>query len=205
MPVELRGQDVGDEADEIQTYRIASEDGSSVVFTSVEQLTADDVNTAPDVYLWHEGQVSLVTGVTGARGVTASKETPGGFGPSISPDGNSIFFGTRATILPQDTNNGGYDFYVARVGGGFPQEATVPAGCHSEDECRPPTPGGGGAGSPSPPATEVVRSGNPQQQRPCPPGKVLRKGHCKKKTKGKAKRHHREHRDRAGADRGTGR
>ena len=30
LPVELRGQDVGDEADEIQTYRIASEDGGSV-------------------------------------------------------------------------------------------------------------------------------------------------------------------------------
>jgi hypothetical protein len=65
--------------------------------------------------------VLLISGVTGDAGVIAGA---GGSGPdaSITPDGKSIFFNTRAALSPRDVNNGGEDIYAARVGGGFPLE-----------------------------------------------------------------------------------
>jgi hypothetical protein len=129
----------------VQAQRVASEDGSTVVFATLEQLTPDDSNTAFDVYLWQLGEgLSLVTGVTGDAGIIGSLgrfEAGGDSGrfAVISPDGQSVFFLTRATILPQDTNNGALDWYAARVGGGFPQPTTteecdvIAGGCNDEN------------------------------------------------------------------------
>jgi hypothetical protein len=105
-----------DDGDQVQQERIASEDGSKVVFTTREPLLAQDGNLVDDVYLWDDGQLSLVSGPTGDSGVMA-----GDAKAAISPDGQSIFFITRATLLPEDKDNGATDAYVARVDGGSPQ------------------------------------------------------------------------------------
>jgi len=113
--------------DAVQRQRVASEDGSLIVFSTVERLLADqDTNSAPDAYLWREGEgLSLISGATGDRGLSTVSGNLGqnDVGPVISPDGGSVFFLTRATLLPQDANSGGPDWYAARVGGGFPQTA----------------------------------------------------------------------------------
>ena len=126
-PVRLTGLDIGSgDGDLIQRHRIASEDGSMVVFDTEEPLVEEDANTANDVYVWGEGDgLSLISAATGDVGAAAMTD---GNPPAISPDGRSVFFLTRATILPQDTNNGALDWYVARVGGGFPQPVE-PAVC----------------------------------------------------------------------------
>jgi hypothetical protein len=105
-----------DDGDQIQQERIASEDGSKVVFTTREPLLADDGNLVDDVYLWDDGQLSLVSGPTGDSGVVVQDGNA-----AISPDGQSVFFITRATLLPEDKDNGATDYYVARVDGGSPQ------------------------------------------------------------------------------------
>jgi hypothetical protein len=149
----------------VQRERVASEDGSAIVFTTGEQLSPDDANTAIDVYLWREGEgegLSLISGATGDVGVAGSgnrlERNPGGV---ISADGQSVFFMTRATILPQDTNNGAFDWYAARVGGGFSQPVEIDGcgvlagGCH-----------GGG----SPPVGSEPETGSPASGGDADPG-----------------------------------
>jgi len=113
--------------DYVQQHRIASEDVSSVVFETEESLVAADDNTARDGYLWRDGELDLISGATGDIGI----ETYTYFrtAPRISPDGQSVFFLTRAPLLPQDINNSGLDYYVARVGGGFPLTTTEDSAC----------------------------------------------------------------------------
>jgi hypothetical protein len=111
-----------------QQSRVASGDVSSIVFTTEERLSDADRNSTRDVYMWRDGDVSLVSGGTGQIGiaeVTAVGETLGATG--ISPDGENVFFFTRASLYPTDGNRQA-DLYVARVDGGFPEPAE-PAGC----------------------------------------------------------------------------
>lgn len=162
----------------VQQQRIASEDGSAVVFTTREQLSDDDANTAIDVYLWRQGEgISLVSGATGNAGIVGSGTFENDKGGVISPDGQSVFFMTRATILPQDTNNGAIDWYAARVGGGFPQSGdpgegceVLGGGCHGGDE--PPVvsdsrtgPGGGGNAPATPRKTVALGKPSSRQSR----------------------------------------
>lgn len=187
VDVRLYGQQIAfSNSDQVQQERIASEDGSEVVFTTREKLLTEDNNTVQDVYLWDAGQLSLVSGATGASGILgAGKDGVGG--AAISPDGRGIFFLTRATLLPQDTDNGGYDYYVARVGGGFPQVEPATDPCNPDPEaCRSQT-------TPAlllSPSTEMPGIEAPPKK--CPRGKILRKGKCVKKHH--RHRHHRKHR-----------
>jgi NHL repeat-containing protein len=112
-----------------QEVRAATADVSTVVFKTVEALSAADTNSAPDVYAWHDGTVTLISGGTGEIGVS----TPEFSTASISPDGKSVFFQTAAALDPTDGNNQA-DQYVARVGGGFPVAPTPPAGCAVLDD-----------------------------------------------------------------------
>ncbi|HEV7769992.1 MAG TPA: NHL repeat-containing protein [Solirubrobacterales bacterium] len=211
FPVSLyAGSSSNSIAGAVQSQRIASEDGSAIVFTSQEQLLPDDANDAIDVYLWRQGpsdNLSLVSGATGETGVAGS----GGrfevdLGGVISPDGQSVFFLTRATILPQDVNNGAFDWYVARVGGGFPQEEgssdpcqVIGAECQGPEPAIPP--------EPVPPGSQQSGPGNvkpTKHGRPCPKGKhrVKARGgktRCVSNKAKKGKKHKRQ--SRAGADR----
>jgi hypothetical protein len=115
-----------------------------------------------------------------------------------------VFFQTRATLLPEDTDKGGLDSYVARVGGGFPQTEAV-ASCSSEQECRgSAATGSGDAGATSPGSASFVGPDNRVEppkapKRGCGKGKVRRQGRCVKKPK-----RHRHH-GKAGANRRAGR
>lgn len=181
VDVRLYGQQIaGAHADQIQQERIASEDGSEVVFTTREKLLGEDANSVQDVYLWDSGLLSVISGATGESGVLgAGKDGIGG--AAISPDGGSIFFLTRATLLPQDTDNGGYDYYVTRVGGGFPQVEPPIDPCNPNPEaCKSPQP------EPplSPfPGTGLPGIGNELPPKACPKGKVLKKSKCVKKQR----------------------
>ncbi len=119
--------------------RAVSGDGSRVVFTSSEPLSASAVNDRggdadlANAYEWHEtpgsgeGAVSLVS--TGGSDQPVEQVV-------ISETGNDIFFVTSQGLVPQDTD-GQYDLYDARLGGGFSPAPTEPQPC-AGDACQGP-------------------------------------------------------------------
>ncbi len=117
-----------------QYARPATSDGSKVVFTTSEQLLAADQNGARDVYLWDDGDLTLVSGGTGTFGVASPNGTANLTG--ISADGQNVFFPTQAALAASDVNRLA-DLYVARVGGGFPARETPPDACSAlADACQ---------------------------------------------------------------------
>lgn len=180
-----------------QHNRIASEDGSSVIFASSESLVGSDQNSVTDAYLWHQGSISLVsTGGPTSSGVNADV----GASPMLSADGSSAYFQTTDRLLAAD-HDSARDVYAARVGGGFPEAEQI-SGCISADECRTvpaATPTKATLGSSS-----LTSSGNvTSSSSKCPRGKVRKHGRCVKKKRATAKkRHHRSALSRAGANQG---
>jgi hypothetical protein len=178
-----------------QQSRIASEDGSSVVFATVESLLAADQNSVADAYLWHEGALSLISpGNAGSSGVVSDV---GGEGPMLSADGSTVYFLTTDRLLASDYDSA-RDAYAARIGGGFP-EAEQAQTCVSPDECRtaPVVP----SSAPSAGSGSFTGPGNVHGAAKCPKGKVRKKGRCVKKS-GKAHEHRHSHQRRANNDRG---
>jgi hypothetical protein len=96
-------------------------DGSTVVFSTGEALSGDDVDGVSDVYAWHDGEVALI-----------SDGRVGADTPFITPSGRDIFFFTAAQLTALDGDAIG-DVYDARVGGGF--DLTRPVPC-TGDSCR---------------------------------------------------------------------
>ncbi|MFL5844278.1 MAG: hypothetical protein ACJ762_06250 [Solirubrobacteraceae bacterium] len=146
IPAMLWGSISSAGADAVQMVRVASEDARSVVFTTDEPLLAEDTNTAHDVYLWRDGQLTLISGASGRDGIVPAYGT-GFSGAAISPDGRSVFFETRASITADDRDNGGMDFYVSRTAGGSPAPATASpcdvlatGGCQVGPPIAPPPP-----------------------------------------------------------------
>jgi len=120
--------------------RAISENGEYVIFTTSEKLQADDVGGAPQVYLWHNGTVRLISDGQ-APGVTEA--------PGISASGSDIVFATTARLVGQDTDNL-QDIYDARINGGF--RAPTPEPSCSGEACQgasspPPVLGGTGTSS----------------------------------------------------------
>ena len=115
----------GANADFGDLRRAISENGEYVVFRTKEKLQADDVNRAPDVYLWHNGTVSLISDGTNPEGVTET--------PAISASGSDVFFATTSKLVGQDKDEL-QDIYDARSDGGFPAPSPEPA-CSGE-ECQ---------------------------------------------------------------------
>jgi hypothetical protein len=96
--------------------------GERVFFSTAEALVPTDVNAKVDVYEWWEGELGLIS--SGADGFDS------GFA-GVSRDGRSLLFVTNAALTSADVDGGNRDFYVARVGGGFPEpEPEGPQGCH---------------------------------------------------------------------------
>jgi Tol biopolymer transport system component len=120
--------------------RAIAEDGSYVVFSTSERLQASDVNGAPNVYLWHDGAVSMISD---------GHDPAGASYPVISASGADVFFETREQLVGQDTDTLA-DIYDARIGGGFP--APTPEPSCSGESCQG-TPSGphslGGSGTSS--------------------------------------------------------
>jgi hypothetical protein len=112
--------------------RAVTEDGSRIVFSTAEPLSSGAVNDlasqeALDVYEWHEGEVSLLSGA----GSPAHDESP-----VISPSGRDVFFTTAQGLVPQDSD-GLSDVYDARLGGGFEPAPVPPQPC-AGDACQGP-------------------------------------------------------------------
>jgi hypothetical protein len=146
--------DAGLGEDPNHRYRAMSSDGGDIFFGTAERLVPEDRNEVADVYEWRDGSLSLVSPGSGDR-------------PSIylgaTPDGRSAFFRTTLTLLPLDRDGGDTDFYVARVGGGFP-EPMPPATCQDES-CLPPL---NGQANRSEPASAAARAGAIRIKRPSP-------------------------------------
>jgi hypothetical protein len=113
--------------------RAISEDGSIVVFTSVEPLSVDAINGQQNVYVWREG---LDQSEGAVSMISSGSSLTGDGSPVISTSGNDVFFGTSQGLVVADTE-GDDDVYDARVGGGFPQKPAERQQC-SSDACQGP-------------------------------------------------------------------
>jgi hypothetical protein len=113
--------------------------GSRVVFfQSRSRLTADDTDSAMDVFEWRDGQLSLVT-----AGVNPGVDA---FYKGNDNTGRNVYFATTDAVTWQD-HDAVADVYTARVGGGITQPA-APTICDAlAGACRAPSPG---AASPVP-------------------------------------------------------
>lgn len=157
--------------------RVLSDDGTRVYFESIEALEPSDTNGNWDVYQWEE----LGKG-TCEEGSDSFAPKSGGcielISSGLSSDdsvfldadasGDNVFIGTHSSLVKADP--GLSDAYVARVGGGFPEQQK-PAPCEG-DACQSPPP-------PPPGVTPSTRTssgpGNVPQgkarKRRCPKGK----------------------------------
>lgn len=104
--------------------------GERAFFWTREALVPDDVNGKVDVYEWWEGQLGLIS--------SGQDEFDTGF-VGVSRDARSALFVTNGSLLPSDVDGGNRDFYVARLGGGFP-EPEQPSSCNAT-LCPEPTRG----------------------------------------------------------------
>jgi hypothetical protein len=145
--------------------RVISEDGSRVFFESDDGLVPQDINGRRDVYEYEGGHVYLLS--------DGKSDTNASF-VDASANGDDVFFITRASLVPQDTDHL-IDLYDARsphVQGelaGF-GASSLPAPCGSEGECRSPgSPETPPLGSPS--STTFSGPGNLTPPTPAPPAK----------------------------------
>jgi len=134
-----RGYD-GAYADINDLNRAISEDGSTIVFSTPEQLQANDVNTdADNVYVWHEctsgacedgmqGEVHMIS-----PGDDPTSEDTASGAASMSASGSDIFLYTRTPLVGQDTDQL-IDVYDARIDGGF--LAPTPESSCSGEACQ---------------------------------------------------------------------
>ena len=157
------------------SHPAVTDDGKMIVFTTREALSPLDVNGAPDVYLWDAGHVSLIT--TGAAG-------GGGSAAVIDESGQDVYFETEGQLTPSDGDDV-KDVYDARIGGGF---ATGASPACTGEACQPAGPETSASPSPQTDGAPVVQG--KAKRKPCPKGKVARKGRCVKKS---AKGHHKKH------------
>ena len=109
--------------------RAISEDGSEVVFESNQALTPEVHGGKSNVYLWHDGNVYLISDgtpagnhkpigkVAGSGSINLAARSEGLVG--IDASGQNIFFTTEAQLVGQDKDELS-DLYDARVDGGFP-------------------------------------------------------------------------------------
>lgn len=114
--------------------RSVSADGKRVFFSSVDQLVAEDTNSAYDAYVFVEGRAQLLSS---GRGSANS------YFLQASADGRDAFFSTRERLTASDTD-GKVDIYDARVDGGFPVAAPAPQctndACQGLPPAAPPAP-----------------------------------------------------------------
>lgn len=143
---QLPGTEQGAEADIGDWNRAISEDGSTIVFTTAEQLQSSDTNrgsdpgcggllqeTGCDVYEWHEGVVSLVSDGLDPHGIASTTSVKRSNSVALSASGEDIFFFTHTSLVGQDTGIL-LVLYDARVDGGFP--APTPEPSCSEESCQ---------------------------------------------------------------------
>ena len=171
-------------------------DGTTVVFESTEDLLPQDGNERKDVYRWKKGE--------GLALISTGQATTPSLIYGVTPNASDIAFVTTEKLVPHDANGGTERIYDARVNGGFPpDESTVTEAC-TGDACQ----GNPKAApeAPSIPSTSLNGAGNVREKLRCPKGKrkVVRKG--KERCVKRRHQQHRKHKQRqAGSHRGAGR
>jgi hypothetical protein len=196
-------------SDESPSLTPMSEDGQEVFFQTTAQLVpqdtngsteAEEVNSADsvgdDVYEWEVDGAKESPGVFChvVNGCTHLITTGEDVGPSAflgaSSNGNNVFLGTAAQLVPQATPE--FDnIYDARVDGGFAPSPPAPECLSCQGVGSPPplfSPGASGpfAGADNPPVPPP-----PTHTTKCSKGKKLKHGRCvrvkaRKKKKAKA-------------------
>jgi hypothetical protein len=139
--------------DNAYPQRNVSDDGH-VFFETADALLAGDVNGRRDVYEYANGTQHLIS--TGTDAVSSHFL-------DATPDGDDVFFSTAQRLLPRDTDSV-YDYYDARIGGGFAEPPSPPSPCGA-GACR-------GAGStetavPAPGTSSFAGRGNVRRHRKC--------------------------------------
>lgn len=193
---------------QLQAPRPLSAEGNQLFFDSFESLLPRDVNGKEDVYEWESaGSEAECEGLGAERYVAAADGClsliSSGEGNrdseflDASTSGRDVFFATEVSLLSQD--DGGYDIYDARVGGGFPPPPTSPETC-IEEGCQHGAPAPSGKGG----MTGTSGAGNATNQKPsCGKGQRAVKKHGKWRcVKKKQKRHH--HSGKKGHHKGKG-
>ena len=169
------------EADRLgEGRRVVSEDGSVVVFQSSAALTSQVHGGKNNVYLWRDGDLSLISDGTSAG--THHKGKTGLVG--IDASGQNVFFTTEAPLVAQDSDDLS-DLYDARIDGGFPAPKVVACsgeGCQGalSAPLAPLAPGSlfssGGAGNltPQPPPSPTTPKPKPKPRPLTRPEKLAR-------------------------------
>jgi hypothetical protein len=98
--------------------RAISENGEYIIFESTERLQPSDASSGSQLYLWHNGEVHLISGGAAGEAVT---EPPG-----MSANGSDIVFSTTTQLVAQDKDKL-QDIYDARIDGGFPAPTPEPS------------------------------------------------------------------------------
>jgi hypothetical protein len=107
--------------------RNLSYNGRRAIFETPEALVPTDSNGRRDVYIWEDGEVSLISAGDG----TDDSEFV-----DASSDGADVFFVTRDRLATTDVDNLA-DLYDARVGGGIAaQNPPPPRPPCQEDSCQ---------------------------------------------------------------------
>jgi hypothetical protein len=128
-------------------------DHGQVFFETADSLLPSDVNGRRDVYEYAGGKLNLIS--------TGTAES-GSFFLDASPSGEDVFFSTPQRLLRQDEDSL-YDYYDARVGGGFPQSRPPAPPCVGEACKGAPSAAPGNAA----PGTEAVGGGNVRGHADC--------------------------------------
>lgn len=107
------------------TYPTLSSSGQHVAFRSLFALVANDTNGLQDIYVRN-----MATGVTTAASLDSSEIFSNGdsFLPAISPDGNRVVFGSRASNLVGGDLNNSTDVFLRDYSTGVTSRVSV----HSE-------------------------------------------------------------------------
>ena len=114
----------------LAVHSTISADGAYVAFQSNTALTPQVQGGTQNVYLWHEGAVSLISDGHTQEKIAREQGLVG-----IDATGQNIFFVTPAPLVAQDKDELS-DLYDARIGGGFPAPVAEPS-CAGE-ECQGP-------------------------------------------------------------------
>jgi hypothetical protein len=100
-------------------------DSGQVFFETTEALVSRDGNGRTDVYEYAGGGLDLVSSGTSEAGSHFLDATA---------DGSNVFFSTRERLVPRD-QDALFDYYDARVGGGFEEAVATTAPCDA-GSCR---------------------------------------------------------------------
>ena len=156
----------GDGPQAFSVDRNTSEDGETIVFSTMEALDPTDVNGQENAYIWQDGEVSALPYATA---------------PTVSMSGEAISFNSFSRLTWED-GDGASDVYAAKIDGGFPIPVPPPPcqgeACQEPFRAQPPVQGGA--------SDSFVGSGNVKEK-----PKSKRKGKSKKRKKAQRKQRNR--------------